>query len=309
MKKLPMTRRDMLNGLACSPFLIPIHEIEALAQKKMSMSKIPKTGEQLGKVGVGTYRTFDVSLNDGMSKRLLDVLQALFAAGGTCIDSSPMYGKAEEVVGQLTKAGGWNNKAFMATKVWTQGKKAGKDQIESSMKLLKRNMVDLYQVHNLVDINTQLATLRELKKAKKVRYIGITHYTTSAFPEVIQVMKKEELDFVQIPYSIVSRQAEKTLLPLAKDKGIAVIPNQSFEQGELFRKTKGKKLPSYVRDYQISSWAQLFLKYVLSHSSVTTVIPGTSRLKHMLDNIQAGHGRYFSSAMQARIAKDFMGSF
>ena len=214
-----------------------------------------------------------------------------------------LTGQAESVVGQLTTKLKLNSRMFLATKVWTEGESLGLRQIKESMSLLKRRQVELYQIHNLVDWKTQFKTLRNLQEKGIIRYIGITHYTPSAFDDIIRVMKREKIDFIQIPYSIVTTQAESKILPLAFEKGIGVIPNQTFEQGRLFKLVKGRALPPMVEANDISSWAQLFLKYVLSHPSVTCVIPGTSKVKHVKDNIRAGYGSYFNPGEIVKIRK------
>lgn len=292
-------------NLVCAAALLPIvSQIETLlGSSRPDVSKIPSTGETIPKVGLGTYRTFDVELSPSLEKQLGQVLKILFNAGGRCIDSSPMYGNSEAVVGRLTQKLNLNKKAFMATKVWTSGKSEGLKQINRSMSLLRRDTLDLLQVHNLLDWKTQLNTIRKLKQEKKVRFSGLTHFTTSAFPELIRILKKEPIDFIQVPYSIVSREAESYLFPLARDKGIAIIPNQSFEQGQLFSKVKGKKLPKSMADFKVQSWAQLFLKFVLSHPAVTTVIPGTGKPHHMLDNVGAGFPPFFDSQTKKRLAQ------
>ena len=211
--------------------------------------------------------------------------------GGKLIDASPMYGRAEQVIGDLTTDLKLNEQFFFATKVWTTGKQEGIDQMNASLRKMRRKKIDLMQVHNLQDWETHLKTLRDWKTAGKVRYIGITHYTDASHARLEQIVKSENIDFVQFNYSIRSRNAEKSLLKAAKDKGVAVIINEPFEQGALFRAVKGKELPAWAGDYDIKSWAQFFLKYIISNDAVTCVIPGTSDVKHLVDNLGAGEGR------------------
>lgn len=219
-----------------------------------------------------------------------EVLAALFEAGGSVVDSSPMYGSAEAVVGDLLHASASRDKAFLATKVWTTGKQAGIAQMERSMALLRTQHVELMQVHNLVDWHTQLATLRAWKEQGRISYIGVTHYTESAYPELEQVMRAEPLDFVQFNYSVAARGAEQRLLPLAAERGIAVIVNLPFGGGRVLRALRQRPLPAWAGEIGCITWNQLLLKFVLSQPAVTCVIPGTSSPQHMRDNAAAGSG-------------------
>lgn len=251
---------------------------------------IPSTGEDLPVIGCGTYIGFDVAAGSAEYQRLPSVLQALFAAGGSVIDSSPMYGRAEAVTGELLAAAGTHRKAFLATKVWTHGRAEGVRQMEESLRRLQVERLDLMQIHNLVDWPTHLATLRDWKAAGRVRYLGVTHYTAGAYAELEAVMRAEPVDFVQINYSLDEREAERRILPLAAERGMAVIINRPFGGGGLLRRLRGRPLPPWAADIDASSWAQLLLKFALSHSAVTCAIPGTSRPEHMADNALAGTG-------------------
>jgi diketogulonate reductase-like aldo/keto reductase len=211
--------------------------------------------------------------------------------GGSVIDSSPMYGKAETVVGDLTHESEMANQFFYATKVWTSGEESGKAQIHQSFQRLRRPVIDLLQIHNLLDWQTHLKTLRQLKEEGKIRYIGITHYTSAAHSQLEQIIRTEKPDFVQFNYSILERNAERSLLPTAQDQGIAVLINEPFETGHLFKLVKGKPLPEWAADHDIKSWSQFFLKYILSHPAVTCVIPGTSNPKNLAENMEAGSGQ------------------
>jgi diketogulonate reductase-like aldo/keto reductase len=220
------------------------------------------------------------------------------------IDSSPMYGKAEGVVGDLLAEAGTRSKAFLATKVWTSGREAGIAQMENSFRLLRTDRIDLMQIHNLVDWQTHLPTLRAWKKEGRVRYLGVTHYTESAHDTLQSVLKAEKVDFVQINYALDDRGAERRLLPFARDNGVAVVINMPFGGGGLLRKLSSRKLPDWAGEIGCTSWAQVLLKFVLANPAVTVVIPGTAKAEHMRDNAGAGHGPYPDAAMLQRMIKD-----
>jgi len=251
---------------------------------------IPTTGEALPVIGCGTYIGFDVAPSSPGYAQLPGVLDALFAAGGSVLDSSPMYGRAEATAGELLAATGSRAKAFIATKVWTSGREAGLAQMEQSFARLATSRIDLMQVHNLVDWRVQLASVRRLRDAARVRYVGITHYTASSYPEVEAVLRAEKLDFLQINYALDDRAAAERLLPLAQERGVAVLVNQPFGGGGLLRRLSSKPLPDWAADIGCTSWAQVLLKFVLSHPAVTCAIPGTGRPAHMRDNLAAGRG-------------------
>jgi aryl-alcohol dehydrogenase-like predicted oxidoreductase len=271
---------------------------------RMSTRPIPSTQEALPVVGCGTWIGFDQRPGSDEHKRLPGVLDALFAASGTVIDSSPMYGRSEETTGELLAASGQRDKAFLATKVWTSGREAGIAQMEQSFTRLRTKQMDLMQVHNLVDWRTHLATLRGWKDKGRVRYIGITHYTASAYDEVEAVLRAEKLDFLQINYSLDAREAEQRLLPLAAERGVAVIVNLPFGGGGLLRRLRDRPLPAWANEIGCTSWAQVLLKFVLSHPAVTCTIPGTSRAEHMTDNAAAGAGTFPDAAFWRREAAD-----
>ncbi len=251
---------------------------------------IPSTALPLPVIGCGTWRGFDVGRDPVELAQRAKVLDALFDAGGRVIDSSPMYGSAEAVVGELLARHRERDQAFVATKVWITGRRAGIDQMERSIRLLKFEHVDLMQVHNLVDWQVHLATLREWKAQRRISYIGVTHYTESAYPDLEKVMAAETLDFVQFNYSVTHRDAERRLLPLAAERGIAVLINLPFGGGNLLKALERKPLPAWADEIGCDSWNQVLLKFVLSQPAVTCVIPGTSRPDHMQDNAQAGEG-------------------
>lgn len=249
---------------------------------------IPSTGEPLPVIGIGTYRGFDVGSRSKEKAALDDVLRTLLSAGGSVLDSSPMYGRAEEVAGELIAAQRAREKLFVATKVWTQGRAPGIRQMEQSMQFMRSARLDLMQIHNLVDWRTHLATLRTWKEEGCIRYLGITHYSSSAYGEMERIMRAEALDFVQLNYSIEDREAERRLLPLAAERGMAVLVNLPFGQGSLFQALRRKPIPAWIRDTGCETWSQVLLKFALSHREVTCVIPGTGNPAHMLENCKAG---------------------
>ena len=256
----------------------------------MQTRVIASSGAALPVIGCGTWIDFDVGSRPAELPQRAAVLQELFGAGGRVIDSSPMYGSAEQVVGQLLEGSGPRAKAFLATKVWTTGRRQGIAQMERSMALLRTDHIDLLQVHNLLDWRTHLETLRAWKDAGRISYIGVTHYTESAHAELEQVLRTTQLDFVQINYSIAARNAEKRLLPLAAERGVAVLANLPFGGGGELRALRAKPLPAWACEIGCASWNQLLLKFVLSQPAVTCVIPGTSNPAHMKDNAAAGSG-------------------
>ena len=286
--------------------LVPSLATPASARKgqvqPMQTRSIPRSGEGLPVVGIGTWQTFDVGRSEPERAPLREVLRLLFAAGGRVIDSSPMYGAAEGVVGDLLSEMDGHRRAFYATKVWTEGRRRGIEQMEHSFALYHASPIDLMQIHNLVDWRTQLKTLYDWKEKGRIRYIGITHYTTAAFDDLAAVIKSERIDFVQFPYSLDERTAEQTLLPLAADRGVATLVNRPFGGGELFGRVRGKTLPPWALELGAGSWAQLFLRYVLANAAVTCVIPGTGRPDHAKDNLAAGAGPLPEPAIAARIA-------
>jgi aryl-alcohol dehydrogenase-like predicted oxidoreductase len=267
----------------------------------MQTRAIPSSSESLPMVGLGTYRGFDVAPGDPLYRQLPAVLDKLFTKGGTVIDSSPMYGRAEQTTGELLSIHEPRSPAFLATKVWTRGREAGIAQMEQSFSLLRTERIDLMQIHNLLDWQIHLPTLREWKEQGRIRYIGITHYTASAYDEVEAVLKAEQLDFLQINYALDDRGVEKRILPLCRERGVAVICNRPFGGGDLLARLKGKPLPAWVSDVQVNSWPQLALKFLLAHPAVTCVIPGTSNPRYMADNVKAGFGPMLTDAQRHQL--------
>jgi diketogulonate reductase-like aldo/keto reductase len=274
------------------------------SQPKMMTRPIPVSGEELPVIGLGTSKVFDVGkLFGGPRERLTEVLRLFFARGAKLIDSSPMYGRAEGVVGDLVAALHARDKAFLATKVWITGREAGIEQMKRSAELLRTKTIDLIQIHNLVDWRTHLATLRQMKDAGQVRYLGITHYTASAHPALAEIIEREQVDFVQLNYSISEREAESRVLPLAAERRVAVIVNRPFGNGDLFRRVRKAPLPAWATDFDCASWAELMLKFVVSHPAVTCAIPGTGDPKHMADDLAGGFGRMPDESDRQRIIK------
>lgn len=267
----------------------------------MQQRAIPSSGELLPVIGVGTYRGFDVSEKDAESGELPQVLDALFDAGGSVIDSSPMYGKAERIVGKLLSTRRPSFSPFLATKVWTTGKAAGILQIENSLRLLRTNCIDLMQIHNLVDWKVHLPVLRKMKEKGKIRYIGITHYSSSAHAAVEAIICAEPIDFLQINYAIDDRAAESRLLPAAREKGVAVICNMPFGGGGTLRRLQSKPLPGWASEVGAMNWAQLSLTFLLAHPAVNCLIPGTSKLHSMAMNVVAGRASTLTSAQRREL--------
>ena len=273
----------------------------------MMTRAIPSTGEALPVIGVGTWRGFDVGQNAGSRARLTHVLQELFDAGGTVIDSSPMYGTSEEVTGELLAAMGAQQNAFVATKVWTSGRDAGIAQMEASSRLLRDDRIELMQIHNLMDWKTHLPTLRAWKKEGRLQYLGVTHYRRDAHAELARVIAAQPFDFIQLNYSVDDRSAEERLLPLAQERGVAVMVNLPFGGGGLLRKVHARPLPSWAAEIGCETWSQVLLKFVLSHPAVTCVIPGTGRPQHMRENARAGFGDLPDEAMRQRMIAEISG--
>src|SRR5438128_2500650 len=262
----------------------------------------PQEKVKLPKIGLGTWQTFDVGGDAAARAPLREVLKLL---NGNVVDSSPMYGSSETVAGDLIAELGLRERLFIATKVYTSGRDEGIQQMETSFKRLRVERMDLMQVHNLVDVATHTKTLQDWKAQGRIHHIGITHYTASAYAEVERWLKTGAYDFVQINYSLAERDAEKRLLPLAKERNVAVIINRPFAEGALFRRTKGKPLPPWAAELGIASWAQYFLKWIVSHAAVTCAIPGTGRPEHMRDNLAAAQGPLPDAATRKKMVEYF----
>jgi diketogulonate reductase-like aldo/keto reductase len=295
-----------LIGSAATASLLPISASPVSAADESSMMitrAIPSSGEKLPVVGLGTWQTFDVGPSQTERAPLEQVLSLLEKPGGRVIDSSPMYGRAEEVIGDLITKLHLDGKFFLATKVWTQGRQAGIDSMERSFSRLKTKRIDLMEVHNLVDVSTHLQTLREWKAQGRFRYIGVTHYNESAFAEVEKVLRSEKVDFLQINYSIGEREAERRILPLAGERGVAVIINRPFGGGDLFRTIRSKPLPDWAAEFDCHSWGQFFLKWIVANEAVTCAIPATNNPEHLRDNARAGFGKLPDARTRQRMVK------
>ena len=300
---LTLTRRKLLKLLLGSGAGVALGSFPSAAQsKKQLMRAIPKSGERIPAMGLGTSGNFEVGEGGDVRAPVKEVLRLFTEMGGRLIDTSPMYSTAETVVGDLAVELDVLKDLFIATKVWTYGRVEGIRQMETSMDRLRTKRIDLMQVHNLKEWQTHLTTLRAWKGEGRIRYLGVTHYRVDAYDRISRLIKSEKLDFVQFNYSIVTREAENRLLPLAADKGTAVLINRAFEDGALFRRVRGKPLPTWAAEFDCHSWAQFFLKYVLAHPAVTCVIPATGKPKHLVDNMGAGIGRLPNAKTRRRMA-------
>ena len=298
-------RRRWMMGLAASATLtvLPRAWAEAASDAPAIRRAIPVSGETIPAIGMGSWLTFDVARGADREARM-HVLQAFFDGGGTLLDSSPMYGYAEEVLGELLPKVRQPQAAFTATKVWTPTRFLGLRQMENSLALWKTKRLDLLQIHNMLDWETHLATLKEWKAAGRIRYLGITTSHGRRHADFESAMKRERFDFVQVTLNLADRDAEARLLPLAADRGAAVIVNRPFDGGDLFGAVKGKALPGWAAEIDCATWAQVFLKYAISHPVVTCAIPATSNTAHMAENIGALRGRLPDAALRKRIASD-----
>src|SRR5438309_11445901 len=297
-------KADRIMSTSAAGVLFPFHAAHAQSSgesSKMLSRAIPSSGEKLSVIGLGTWQTFDVDASEAEQRPLQDVLTTFVKLGGGVIDSSPMYGRAEETIGDLVTRLGLRNSLFLATKVWTRGKQNGINSMERSLARLRTKMIDLMQVHNLVDVATQLATMREWKEQGRIRYIGVTHYEAGAFGDVARILANEKLDFVQINYSIAEREAEEKILPLAQQRGVAVIANRPFGGGDLFRRVRGKPLPDFAAEFDCASWAQFLLKWIVANPAVTCAIPATNNVHHLEDNMRGGVGRLPDGKTRARM--------
>jgi diketogulonate reductase-like aldo/keto reductase len=298
------SRRQFLQTSAAASLMVSLAPGFALAAESAVIRKtIPSSGERLSVIGLGTSRTFDVDSDKAVTSPLMAVMQAFFDNDGQLIDSSPMYGSAEAVTGALLKQVENRQAIFTATKVWTDGKHEGIEQMERSMQRLGVEQIDLMQIHNLRDWQTHIDTLVDWKAEGRIRYIGITTSHGRYHAELEEILQQIPLDFVQFSYNILNRTVEQRLLPIAREKGIATLINRPYQRGSLFRKVKGKSLPAWVAEFDCASWGQFFLKFIAAHPAVTCIIPATSKLKHMVDNMAAGYGRLPDEPTRQRMIK------
>jgi aryl-alcohol dehydrogenase-like predicted oxidoreductase len=300
-----MNRRELLSGgiNMAAAMAVPA-SVVAPGDAGLLTRKVPSSGEELPVIGLGTSGPFEVGESAAQREPLAQVLAGFFAGGARLIDTSPMYSSAEQVLGELLTPQ-QHAQAVLATKVWTSGARSGIEQMTHSAQLLKTARLDLIQVHNLLDLKTQLKTLRAWKDAGRVRYIGVTHYTVSAHAQLARVIAREPLDFVQFNYSPLTRAAEAQLLPLAAERGVAVLVNRPFEDGALFTSVRERALPAWAADIDAGSWGQLALKFIISHPAVTCVIPATGKLAHLRDNLDGGRGRLPDARQREAIARAF----
>ena len=284
---------------------LPGLSLAALSAKMLTKS-IPASGEALPVIGLGTYEVFDVESTPDEIATREEIVERLVSAGGSLLDTSPMYNRSEKVIGDVIHAGAGRDGLFLATKVWTDGREAGIAQMKRSADLMNTDVIDLMQVHNLRDTAVHMASIAELQEDGRIRYSGLTHYTAGAHAALIKEMQAFKPQFIQINYSLGEREAEQRVLPLAKELGIAVLINRPFQSGRLFRAVSGKDLPDFARDFA-DSWGQFLLKFIVSHPAVTCVIPATSKPHHMADNLGAGFGNMPDASVRQRMA-DFFSS-
>lgn len=301
----PFSRRNWLKTAGIGAALMASGTFTMSNTTSKITRAIPKSGELLPVIGLGTYDALDIG-NDATERNAAkEVLLRFVEHGGTIVDSSPMYGRAETAIGDLSTELNINEKLWIATKVWTSGRESGIAQMNDSLRKMRRDKIELMQVHNLQDAKTHLNTLRDWKKSGKIKYLGVTHYHSGAYDALEQAIKSGEMDFVQLNYSIAEREAEQRMLKLAADVGMAVIANRPYANGSIFSAVKSKPLPTWASEIDCTSWGQFFLKYILGHPSVTCVIPATRNPKHLVDNMGAGRGRLPDEAMRRKMAAYF----
>ncbi|CRN08360.1 aldo/keto reductase [Pseudomonas fulva] len=298
-------RREVLRAGAAIGLLAASPWLSAAAPASMLSRPIPSTDERLPVIGAGTSGSFEVAAGSADYRQLYQALEAFFAGGGRVIDTSPNYGGADSILGQLLDEGGWHRQCFIATKIAANSRADAQAQWAGTLRSLRTDSVDLLQVHNLRDWQQQLPYARELKQQGKTRYVGITHYLNAGHDEVAAIVRSQALDFIQINYAVNAPGAARELLPLCRDKGVAVLINRAFDDGRLFATVKDRALPEWAQEQGIGSWAQLFLKFALSHPAVTAVIPATGRLDRQLDQLKAGQGPLLTQAQQQALIEQF----
>jgi aryl-alcohol dehydrogenase-like predicted oxidoreductase len=270
----------------------------------MMKRPIPSSGEMVPVIGMGTSGSFQISLNRPEYQALREVLKRFVQGGATLIDTAPTYGNAEDILGSLFRESGLRPRTFIATKLsGVSGKEAGLEQFRSTLKRLGTDKVELLQVHNLRDWKTQLEVARQLKSEGKVKYVGLTHYVERAQDELADAVQESKPDFLQINYSVTQRGAERRVFPIAKQLGVAVLANRNFDDGALFDRVKGKALPGWAAETGVTSWAQMFLKFALSHDAVTVVIPATGKPDRQSDNLKAGVGPLLNAKQKTELVE------
>ena len=304
-----ISRRDMLKitvGASASIALgTPPISSDILQPKLLITRSIPSTGETIPVVGIGTARRYDAGLSNKEREPLKEVLKKFIEMGGKVVDTAPSYGSAEQVVGDIVKELNSREKIFFATKVRKGDLSSGTLEVEESFQKLKTKKIDLFQIHNLVGLNVMLPIIYEMKKAGRIRYVGVSTSFNWQYADFIETIKKEDLDFIQVNYSLASRRSAEKILPIAKDRGMAVLINVPFNRGRLFSRVSNHRLPDWAAEIDVYSWAQFFLKYILSHKAVTCVIPGTAKLRYLIDNMGAARGQMPDSEMRKRMEKFF----
>ncbi|MFB1633480.1 aldo/keto reductase [Pseudomonas sp. AP-1] len=298
-------RRDVLRAGATLGLMAASPWLRAANTDGLLTRTIASTQEALPVIGAGTSGSFEVQAGSAQYQQLKVVLKAFFEGGGKVIDTSPNYGGADAILGQLLEEGGWRQQCFIATKIAANSRADAQEQWAGTLRSLRTDKVELLQVHNLRQWQIQLPYARELKQQGKTRYVGITHYLNSGHDDVAEIVRREPLDFIQINYSVNAPDAARTLLPLCQEKGVAVLINRAFDDGRLFARVKDMPLPGWAGEAGIGSWAQLFLKFAISHPAVTTVIPATGRPDRQLDQLRAGHGPLLTQAQQQALIEQF----
>ena len=300
-----LTRRELVRWFAAGTLASALPSRAEEPLRTMATRAVPGSREAIPVIGMGSSNTFDVGASDAERAPLGEVLRALTDAGGTVIDTSPMYGRAEQTIGDLVESLGLRSRLWFATKVWTRGRESGRQQIEESFRRLRTDRLELLQIHNLLDWREHVPTIRSLQQQGKVRYSGITHYRADAHAELERVLGEERFDWVQFNYSLAEREAEQRLLPYCMDRGVAVMINRPFADGALFARVRGKPLPPWAAEVGCTSWAQYFLRFAISHPAVTCAIPATSKPHHMRDNAAAGAAPLPDEQQRRRMAEYF----
>jgi aryl-alcohol dehydrogenase-like predicted oxidoreductase len=303
MKKMSRRHAAVVIGAGTTGLFVPGIGYPQTEKDRGMQRTLPSSGDKLPVIGLGSWQVFDVGPAAAERQPLEDVLSRFVALGGRVIDSSPMYGRAEQVIGDIAAKAGLHSSLFLATKVWTTGKAEGIASMERSMARFQSKRIDLMQVHNLVDARTHLATLREWKEKGRIRYLGITHYNSSGYAEVAKLLRTEKLDFLQVNYSLGEREADREILPLAQDRGVAVLVNRPFGGGDLFTRLRQTPLPGWGGEFDCGSWAQFLLKWIVAHPAVTCAIPATGNVRHLEDNMQAGLGRLPDAKQRQRMVE------